>query len=250
MDNEPTQTPQQIPTLNKRSSLKVISLFGIGLLEFVFVAVILFLLFGTLNYFNILLLSSAFPQLSFLPRQSKPTPKNFTPTYAPTPTPVASLEKTAQQLFSTFVSQSLNSSIAIPKKLQPITLTPLEKGAFTYSWNAKESSISSRFKLSTNYKNLSSLTLNILIPQNTIPSSEFSRKITSQFFTISPKNTWECRTVNGIVNCENFWEENSMKRGIAVAGPITLPDNRKVTNLFFCEFHKDSPFYQWTSCSR
>lgn len=62
MDGNPPQ---------EKKSLKSLPFWEIGLVEFGFVAIVLILLFGILNYFNILSISELYPKyLSFLPRKN------------------------------------------------------------------------------------------------------------------------------------------------------------------------------------
>ncbi len=59
------------PTNQKPNRLHALAFLEVGLFEIGFVGVVLFLLFGVLNYFNILSISDVFPKyLSFLPRQT------------------------------------------------------------------------------------------------------------------------------------------------------------------------------------
>ena len=70
MDDNLPQNPKE-----KKSLLKVIPFLQVGIFEVLFVGVVLVLLFGILNYFNILSLSALYPkQLGFLPQnQVSPT---------------------------------------------------------------------------------------------------------------------------------------------------------------------------------
>ena len=91
MDDNPPQNPQekrsqapdgtwQSPVSNGtgKSWLKVFAFLEVGIFEIFFVGVVLILLFGTLNYFNILSLSALYPQLGFLPQnQVSPTISPF-----------------------------------------------------------------------------------------------------------------------------------------------------------------------------
>ena len=62
----PLQEPEQ--PKQKEGLLKALGILEVGLIEVMFVGVVIALLFGTLNYFNILRLSELFPSyLGFLP---------------------------------------------------------------------------------------------------------------------------------------------------------------------------------------
>jgi nitrate reductase NapE component len=63
MDDNPPQNPKE-----KKSWLKVFAFLEVGVFEIFFVAIVLAIFFGILNYFNILSLSTLYPkQLGFLP---------------------------------------------------------------------------------------------------------------------------------------------------------------------------------------
>ena len=101
----------------KRHPLKALVFLEIGIFEFVFVAVVLFLLFGTLNYFNILAVSDVFPkQLGSLPKQTKIAsqeetlqPKNFSAVSKPTPTPTGFQYdvKKAETLVTNYIKEAI-----------------------------------------------------------------------------------------------------------------------------------------------
>ena len=64
------ETQEQIPQPPKKGFLKALVLLEVGLFEFLFVGIVLVLFFGILNYFNILRISSVFPnQLGWLPHK-------------------------------------------------------------------------------------------------------------------------------------------------------------------------------------
>lgn len=67
-ENPPTMNNTQANI--KPNRLRALAFLKVGIFEIIFVAVVLLLLFGTLNYFNILPVSDVFPnQLGWLPRQ-------------------------------------------------------------------------------------------------------------------------------------------------------------------------------------
>ena len=64
----------EYPLAPKKNKLGALAFLEVGIFEIFFVGVVLILLFGTLNYFNILSLSALYPQLGFLPQnQVSPT---------------------------------------------------------------------------------------------------------------------------------------------------------------------------------
>ena len=62
----------EYPLAPKKNKLGALAFLEVGIFEIFFVGVVLILLFGTLNYFNILSLSALYPQLSFLPQKKVP----------------------------------------------------------------------------------------------------------------------------------------------------------------------------------
>ena len=101
----PDQQPiEQTQSEEKKNKIKALALLEVGLFEFLFVGIVLVLFFGTLNYFNILQVSSVFPnQLGFLPH--KP--------YQP-----------SQQLNNVAMKQ-INNITTIPSPTQPFLLNSL-----------------------------------------------------------------------------------------------------------------------------
>lgn len=83
MDGERTQDESE-----NKGWLKALAFLEIGVFELVFVLVVLALFFGTLNYFNILSLSSLYPnQLGFLPHRPLQQSQQNIPRPSPSPTP-------------------------------------------------------------------------------------------------------------------------------------------------------------------
>lgn len=64
--------PQDYPQNQSENKPSGLAFLEVGVLEVFFVIVGLLIIFGVLNYFNILPISQSFPFLSFLPKQEKP----------------------------------------------------------------------------------------------------------------------------------------------------------------------------------
>lgn len=97
LPNQQEEPLQQIEKPEKKGLVKALALLEVGLIEVLFVGVVIILLFGTLNYFNILRLSELFPnQLGFLPHRQQSSNVN-TVTIAPTISPSASLLEPAKE---------------------------------------------------------------------------------------------------------------------------------------------------------
>lgn len=259
MDNENKNRHPLLRILLLDIGVAGTSIFGaLGVIAIAFIA---------LNYFNLLSLSELYPKyLSLLPHRQTSLPRqpasqrgeqstqtitkpiNIQPNISPAPS--ISLEKTAQRLFSAFVSKNLNPIIVTLSNTYPVVPNTFEKNTFDSAWTVENSTVSAHFELSSDYKSLPYLNISIMTPQNTTPSAEFSAKIASQFFSISPQDVWKCKPVNGKISCENFWQEkDGIKRGIDIVGPIIVTNNQKVIGISLCEIHRDSLFYQSISCS-
>ncbi|HEX7042079.1 MAG TPA: hypothetical protein VF189_02425 [Patescibacteria group bacterium] len=130
------QTPQNPPPKNK---MKGLLLFEVGLLEVVFVLLLLGLVFGVLNYFNILKISSVIPQLSFLPHRqslSQENPPNTAISTAPKGPFIYDTEG-AYNLVETFAKKTLNDDY-LPKSQDASESAFIfleNKNIFTSPWN-------------------------------------------------------------------------------------------------------------------
>jgi len=61
----------QLPQEPQKKKFNGLLFLEVGLIEVFSVIIILFLIFGALNYFNVLPISESFPFLSFLPQRQK-----------------------------------------------------------------------------------------------------------------------------------------------------------------------------------
>ncbi len=162
IDNEPIN-----PTPNR---LHALAFLRVGLFEFGFVAVVLMLVFGTLNYFNILSVSDVFPQqLGWLPKQTKiasqgetlqtrQPQKNFSSVSSPTPTGFQYDVKKAQTLLTQYIKDNIKPEF-LPSKIEvkqhliydnTLTGTDYEFGA---NWNLKNATFSANFHYFPNNTN-------------------------------------------------------------------------------------------------
>ena len=235
----------------------------VGLIEVMFVGVVIALLFGTLNYFNILRLSELFPnQLDFLPRRNVPTGTSqqsqqySNVTISPTTANPSNLTQQAKKTLLDTLPNIL-TPILMPESSQ-ITIkqdkNPLGK-TFISSWNTKEATESSVVAIFiTTDSNISQLYLSLERPQNTPPSVDLASTITPQLFSVQPKGKWGCKPLsNSMAYCENFWEENDgIRRGLGIKGLFTQGANlirgQSEVMLVFCEHTKESKLYSWKSC--
>jgi len=264
MDNLPSQqetsqstgiqNPSQQPD-NKQGALKTFALLKVGIIELFFVAIVLILLFGILNNFNILPLSTLFPnQLGWLPRKEVPT---GTSQQSPPPTIPRSLNLTnqAKQILTNSMQSILTSSL-LPKSSADITLTQTQgiKESFSSAWDTKEGTVSAVLVVSPDGKDIVQSYLSFLKTESVPPSVGLTKAITSQFFSIQPNGTWGCKPIHiNMTYCENFWEEeDGTRRGLAMKGLLTqgvdLISGKPEVMLVFCEHTKQSKLYSWKSC--
>lgn len=259
-NEQPAQTPspssQNETSQEKKGLLKALALLEVGLIEVLFVGVVIILLFGTLNYFNILRLSELFPNhLGFLPHKPYEQSKQYTnvitiPTIAPA---TDSSIQQAKQTLVAFLPAVLDSSL-LPNSSQ-ITLEQDKnlKTTFIGSWNIKESTVAA-ILIVTDRKSISQFYLSVPIFNSMPPSINLASTITSELLSIKPKGTWGCKPLyNDSSYCENFWEEaDGIKRGVALQGLFAKEPNlivgQPTAMLVFCEHNKESKLYSWKSC--
>ena len=226
------------------------------LFEIIFVFVFLVLLFGILNYFNILPISEIWPnQLGFLPHRE--SLKQNPTTIIPPITPTTSLTDTAKKTLNNYLPTILTPSF-LPKSSSKITLTQTKgiQESFSTSWNAINGTESAILIVSPDGKNIMQFYLSFIKSKSASPSAELAKITTSQFFSIQPKGIWGCKPIyTSMTYCENFWEEsNGVKRGIGIEGLFTKGPNLKKedlpqTMIFFCEHSQASSLYSWKSCA-
>jgi len=215
------------------------------LFEILFVIIFLILIFGALNYFNILRLSEIFPDLlGFLPRKEVPTgtsQQSLSPTLSPT--------NRAKQTLINFLPTILAPSF-LPQSPSDITLAQDSQNinSFNASWNTQEERITSGLHMSQDFRKITSLDLYIQeLQQPLSPSVESAKSSASQIFSITPKGQWGCKNVlSSRLYCENFWDEQNSRKGLGFLIVTATGSSRLVFS--FCEHSKNSNYYSWKSC--
>lgn len=268
MDNQSALNNQQ-PAINnepekKKHPLTALAFMEIGLFEVFFVATVLLLIFGALNYFSILPVSETFPKfLSWLPKKHTQINNNayndFLKEYygyrrkpLPTPTPIIQTEK-ARVILSDFISSNIVPSHAESlENMQFIedTIANADKDVFYATWNSKTGTLSAILNLEPNTKTISSLSFaSVYKTENTAPLSlDNAKDFSSRVFQTKLYGTWGCKEELSSTYCENFGENpNGVKIGVNVQ---QLNKNLQKLYLNYCEFHKDAkPMYDFKSCS-
>lgn len=216
------------------------------LFEILFVVIVLILVFGLLNYLNILKLSEIFPnQLGFLPRKDAPTGTSQQSKQYNNVT--VSPSDQAKQTLINFLPTILASSL-LPASSEVTLIGEKENNTFSSPLNQGSGKVT--ITVSSDGKQISELLL-FLPYQTTDPASvQLAEQITPQFFLIEPKGTWGCKQLpSKATYCENFWEEeNGIRKGVGIQEPNPIK-NQKQLFLFYCENSKESSSYSWKSCT-
>lgn len=152
-------------------------------------------------------------------------------------------------LFNKTIASILTKPM-LPTKLENIRKEQDQttRDSFFMSWKTKSSisTISGTMTASTPSQ-ISSLSLSFLYINEASASTEVAQRIIPEFFSVTPRGTWGCKPIQNITYCENFWEENKIKRGISVQSPISTEQTG--ISVGFCEFHQNTDVYSWKSCT-
>ena len=257
---------ENLPTPPK-NKLHALAFLEIGLFEIGFVAVILLLLFGVLNYFNILSVSEVFPkQLGWLPRKevsngtsqtklasqgealrgsgekTAPSPANFTPTTFQYDT-----EK-AKTLLTQYIKSTLKPGL-LPVNFetnQGITINQYAQNPnwFVTSFFSQNASPAAFFRFDKNSSNpnSSSISINLKnLPQPAASAALANSLLSSYFSTPFILSDPNCRNVSESVFCENFQTTSDGKKGYGMTIIGTPP--KSINNIFTCLIPKESADY-------
>lgn len=246
------------PTPKKKWNLTTLAFLEIGIFEFFFVAVVLFLLFGTLNYFNILPVSDVFPnQLSWLPRQtSQPkkllyTPANPTPKPTTTPTTAAFSydTKKAQALLTQYIKDNIKPEF-LPAKIEvkQKTISNTTNKEVPYEFNSFFTIRKDEFLVALHYKENTN-TLNDFIVQIqpskidvSTTSVSLANSLVSAYF-INPYVITTCNAKGLVSYCEEFRIENQGKKGFGISLSSDTIKSTVVPLVISCFISKTSDYY-------
>src|SRR3989344_997017 len=214
----------------------------VGLLEFGFVAVVLFLLFGVLNYFNILSVSDAFPKyLSWLPRQNNTltnNPLNYSPIPTPTPTQTGFQydTKKAEILLTQYIKDTIKPEF-LPEKIdiqEGLTIDGrMEnvKSQFGFSLTNPKETVSANFHFKENAS--ASNDFSIFIQPKTVDGTTATVSLANSllsYYFVNLHAVSSCKTKGTTSYCENFQTENDEKRGYGI---VFIYQGAKLTPLVF-----------------
>lgn len=213
--------------------------------------VILAVIFGALNYFNILSVSDVFPnQLGWLPKQTQQKVTVPSPTPTPTPTPIPEYIKNDTK---SLISDILISSF-IPNNLAVEKQNVENPNNFSFYGTGWETPNKELLVLSVEYnqeKNIIDRQIVIHIPR-ILPDldASSSSSLIKEYIKINPSIPFSCISLPTITKsafCEVFWEDtNGVKKGIDITSPVI---GLSETQIFYCEHHKETPAYSWKSCN-
>jgi len=220
------------------------------LFEIVFVVVFLAILFGILNYFNILNLSEIFPNyLGFLPRKDAPngTSQQSRP---PTLSPTDQTKQTLMSFLPTVIAPSF-----LPQSPSDITLTEDkdDKERINASWRNKGEgggTLWAVFPKTPSYQKITLVDVFFEQIQTASPSVQLAKSEVNKIFSSNPKGEWGCSRDplnQRKLYCENFWEEQGSKKGLGFLILNTSPFRGRLV-FSFCQHTKDSNYYSWKSC--
>lgn len=220
-----------------------------GVIEIIFVATVLALFFGTLNYFNILSVSKLNPQLfGRLPHKPYIVVSNrATTTPTPTPTIFPYDSKTAESLLAQYLKETLKPKF-LPAKIdvkQGLSIDNRNDNImfeFGSSFTIDKNNISAtyHYKENTNIQNDFSI---FIQPENVTQATAtaaLANSLLSTYFK-NPYSISTCQTKEATSYCESFKTTTEGKTGYGIALNNT---NSKLTSIVFtCFIPKPSKDY-------
>lgn len=249
----------EYPPYPKKNKFHALALLEVGVFELVFVTVVLFLIFGTLNYFNIFPVSSTFPEyLSWLPRKApngaspRQNKLSFTPA-KPTITPEFQYDtKKAEAILTQYIKDTIKPDF-LPAKLDikqsyQIDGKPGPEHGFNFYYKTNNLLISSTFHYLERSNAQDGFSIFIQPPniQETTASASLANSLTSLYFNNPYSLISNCAAKGTSSYCENFKIESNGKKGYGI---VFGYDNGKFTSLVFnCFLPKESKFYSQNSC--
>lgn len=235
MDNLPPNQPQ-IPQQSNQPTVQIVQapfpqttkgriIVTLGILA------LIVLILASLNYFNI------FPK-----KQTQP------PIAKQTKVPESTLDAIAKKTILNALRLTLNPALEADLDNLKFTQDKITKVSFTTTLETKKGPAELTSNVSPNGQYISSLYFSLLGMEGATPSASFTQANIASIITLQPKGTWGCQFLYDYQYCENFWEEQGVKKGVGVYGPITIKDKKRLTS-FFCQFDQKSTNYAWKSCT-
>lgn len=250
------------PQEKKRWNLHALAFLEVGIFEFFFVAVVLFLLFGTLNYFNILPASDVFPdQFSWLPRQTNQKEKLLYTPANPVPTPTTTVFNYDTRKAETLLTQYIKDNIKpefLPEQIevkQHLISDGTLKGTdyeFGANWNLENIIFSANFHYLPNSVNqIRDMEFYVNPPSSNISiDATNSVLLTKRYLKNLPEVIdFDCGVFEKSTKfCEYFLEKEAGKSGFGAAEGNDEKGN-KIMLIFSCFIPKNDSYYnKRTSC--
>lgn len=244
---------EEYPPVPEKKGLHALAFLKVGIIEFFLVAIVLILLFGTLNYFNILSISGVFPkQLSWLPHQiikqnPVPSPVNYTSHVFQYDT--AKAEKLlTQYIKDTIKPEFLPAKIEIKQGLSQDGKIENSQHQFGSFSRTKEYILSTNFSYEED-KNLPN-GYGIIFQLSNVAEATSTASLTNQLLSTYFKNPnfiSNCQTKGITSYCESFQTLNDGKRGYGIT--FTSQEEEPTHIIFTCFVPKESKDYATrTSC--
>lgn len=242
------------PKEKKEHPLTALAFLRVGILEIGFVIIVLLLIFGTLNYFNILYVSDAFPKyLGWLPRQTKTVPQgealqNYSPVSSPTPQGLFQYDaKKAETLLAQYIKNEIKPELLLTA---PDIEQGLEHGRQTdvkyqfgsnFIINNATISANFHFKENATQQNDSNIFITLEIPTISKATTSLANSLLSAYFA-NPYPITECQTKGVKSYCENFKSLSNGNRGYGILLGYD-PTKPLMSIVFTCFIPKDSTYY-------
>jgi hypothetical protein len=246
MENLTSNNPQDINNLNIQNKPSSATKF---LLVITLIVIFLISLF-VLNYFNIVSVSSFFPnQLGWLPHKTMSEAIGEDNFYSSSNVPTVTLQP-IQQVTTEVALDVLAESLLVilvpsfvPDRLD-LSVSPIEieENGFTVEWHDKQATVSASFAIAANSNDLSYIQLSVINPQDIeISSTDRAEVIISQFFPNMSKADWNCK----INLCNSFWtDSDGTKKGFSISGQLDIGNNKKAFVATYCEYKKNTPLHE------
>lgn len=231
MEINANQFNQTQPSPQKSQKL---SLLGIGLFETGFVVLLLCIVFGILNYFNILSLSKAIPFLSFLPHRQVPfSALSISPTPPPPTTKDTLLSFVKKELNQTYWPDNTATAGAVVTKDQEF-----------FAWTKKDNTAGLvRFIIgnSKDIPDMKRLSLQTPTASGSALTNTSIQQVAHQLLQETSNHTWICSNNS----CTFLTVTTTQKKSVR----IFLNADGSVYNLSDCVVDSISPlFSKFTSC--
>ncbi len=248
----------------KQHPLTALVFLEVGLFEIAFVIVGVLLIFGTLNYFNILPFSQTFPKfLGWLPRQEIPSntsQKEVPSGTLPPPTPFERFSYdtvTAQKALEVYIKDNIKQEF-LPAKIdiQENLISSGKKDGTDYefgaNWTLQDIIFNATFHYIPKTNEFRDMEFYAIPPNpiNTpIDSTNSTILVNTYLKNIPTPITFDCGTFQkNTAFCEHFTDGNTGKRGFGIV-ESNDETNKKIILVFGCFIPKNDTYYtKRTSC--